>query len=228
MSSSIGAIFDLDGTLVDSQRAHYLSFRDAFKEIGLEFDTEDFRLLFGKLSKNIAGDYLLSRGYSWNESQLASFAEKKQEIFRKKYAVEVRAYPGVIETLEAIKAQGYGMSLASNSPKKNVEAMLSSSGLKKVIKFIVCVDEVENPKPHPEMLLKAADNMGLHPSNLAAVDDSLHGISAAKKAGMSAIAVLTGGAKEAELLALRPDMILESVSDLKPEIIKSLVGIQAY
>lgn len=221
MISENGFVFDLDGTLVDSYMAHYKSFNDAFKKSGIEFTEDDFRLLFGKLSKNIVGDFLAAKGV---DADPACFADLKQDYFRKRYAGEVRAFPGVYNAVSRLAEAGYGISIASNSPRKNVELMLSASGLDKLFNTVVCVDEVANPKPDPEMLLKAADLLGLSSGRVFAVDDSLHGITACKKAGMHSIAVLTGGAKRQELEKLDADLIVEGVRDISPDRVLAFLG----
>ncbi|MBU0762198.1 MAG: HAD family phosphatase [Candidatus Altiarchaeota archaeon] len=215
-------IFDLDGTLVDSQHPHYLAFKDAFNEFGFEFTEGDFRLLFGKLWRDIVKDYLVSRGLEPNTVDYVKLADRKQEIFRERYVDGVRAFPGVKENLINLRQEGYMLALASNSPRKNIDGMLLSSELAGLFDFIVGVDEVPHPKPHPSMLIKACDTLKVSAEMAVAVDDSLHGIHAGKDAGMKTVAVLTGGSSEAELKGLNPDLIVGSAADLDKSSVNAL------
>jgi HAD superfamily hydrolase (TIGR01509 family) len=212
-------VFDLDGTLVDSFLAHYMSFRDAYAELGVEFTESDFRTLFGKLARNIARDFASARP-GLEGLDYARFADRKNELFRVRHVRGVKAFPGVAGMLSGIGS--YGLAVASNSSRRNVDAMLATAGLGGFFDAVVGFEDVSKPKPDPEMLVKACEKAGSAPAVSVAVDDSIHGIQAAKRAGMRSVAVLTGGATRDELSQLRPDLVLDGAWQLDEGVLDSL------
>ena len=212
-------IFDLDGTLVDSMEAHFLSFRGAILEhAGIEFTRQDFRLLFGKLARIIAQEFLESKNLE-QDFDYDAIAEKKHEFFRNKHIQEVKLLPGVEKLLQDLEENNIPMAIASNSPRQNIEAMLKETKIKKYFKVTMAVDEVSKPKPHPEIYLTTAEKLGVKPAECVVVEDSTHGIKTAKNAKMKSKAVLTGGATQQELEAENPTLIVKTLEELDAQTI---------
>jgi beta-phosphoglucomutase len=209
-----GFVFDLDGTLADSIEAHYLSFRDMFDTIGVSFEMEAFKRHFGKLSDNIIRDFLAQEGVSPADPNPERLSALKQEYFISRHAHRVSVLPNVLDFLKKLSGEGYGMAVASNSPRKNVSKILENTGLGMYFNVVVSSDGVGNPKPHPEIFLTACDHLKLKPSECAGVEDSVHGLQAVINAGMYCIGVLTGGASRREMLTYKPDQLVDYLTDI--------------
>ena len=216
-------IFDLDGTLVDSFKAHYLAMKDAFKEVDVEITESEFKTLFGKFINVIISDHLKNIGKTLASTEISEIANRKQEIFREKYVDKVMLLDGGIDCLEKLEKTGYKISLASNSNKKNIDAMIDSVGIRKYFKHIISVDDIKHPKPHPQMFNEAAKNMDVQNENCIVIEDSIHGIQAAKAGRMNSIAVLTGGGTEEQFIEAGADIVLKDLNGFDIEFCNLLI-----
>lgn len=208
-------IFDLDGTLVDSFEAHYLALRDVFREnFGVEFRRGDFRGLFGKLAPEIIRTFLEEKSVDYGDADFKALSDRKRVLFRDNYVGEVQVIEGVRDFLDRLVDSGMPMAVASNSIRLDVDAILDAAGLTDYFPVTVAVDEVDQPKPDPEMFHKAAGLLGADPNDCVVVDDSVYGVKAGLDSGMETIAVLTGGATRSELEDVGADFIVEHLRDV--------------
>ncbi len=202
--------------------AHYESFRDMFgEECGLEFTRDEFRMLFEKITTRIVGDYLSAKGVEGGQDY-AALAERKQELFRERYVGDVEVLPGAAELLKDLRGSGLKAAVASNSPRANIEAMMEETGMRPHLDAVVAVDEISRPKPDPEIFLRAAEDVGVKPSDCVVVEDSVHGVEAGKSAGMQVVAVLTGGATGDEVSSAGADLVVESLEEVDSDRIQAL------
>ena len=207
------AIFDLDGTLVDSFDAHYKAFRDVFAEEGINFTVSEFRTYFGKLSSETFKQQMMLSGKDERNYDFKMMSARKQELFRRRYVMDVTALPGARQLLEKLLARGFKLAVASNSPRKNIDAMLNATDLTGFFREIISIDDVRKPKPDPEMFLLACQRLGCQPKDCIAFDDSVHGVKAAVAACTIAVAVLTGGARREDIEPLKPDHIIDCLDE---------------
>lgn len=116
------------------------------------------------------------------------------------------------------------MAVASNSPRRNVDRMLQTTGLTGYLYAVVTVDEITKPKPDPQIFLKAAEKLSVKPSDSVVVEDSVHGIAAGRAAMMRTVAVLTGGASRQDLLNAGSDMLVDSLKEVDASAVRRLLG----
>ncbi len=186
-----GAIFDLDGVLVDTAKYHYLAWKRLANELGFDFTEADNERLKG-VSRVRSLEILLEVGnYSMASLEKEKAAAKKNEWYVEYlYTLDDSALlPGSKEYLEYLREQKIGIALGSAS--KNAPLILERLNITSFFDAIIDGNSVSKAKPDPEVFLKGAAALSLTPEQCMVFEDSLAGIEAAKAGGMKAIAVGT-------------------------------------
>jgi HAD superfamily hydrolase (TIGR01509 family) len=180
-------IFDNDGLLLDTETAWTRAEQDLFERHGQEFTMEHKRALLGN-SKGVAEGKL--------ESMLSlpgqgpRLLDELEELVMEEALAGVPPRPGSGELVEALVDAGARVGLASNSSRPFVERTLDVSGIPaSSFAVIVTADDVEHPKPAPDIYLSACASLDADPEHSAALEDSQPGISSARAAGLFVIAV---------------------------------------
>jgi beta-phosphoglucomutase len=219
MQTLFGLIFDMDGVLVDSGAAHLRAWQQLGTEIGTAFSRELFRRTFGQRNASIIPQWL----GPVPPQRLAELEGRKESLYRHFVRQgSVRVFSRVPELLVELRELGMRVAVASSGPRANVALLIDVIGAGNVIDATVASEDVREGKPHPEAFLTAAQRLGVAPACCAVVEDSVHGIEAAKRAGMLAVAVLTSTARE-QLTAAGADMVVDEVGDLQAHDLALLV-----
>lgn len=203
-----GIIFDLDGTLIDSFQAIYLSFRHVYETMGrrpLSFDEVKQEIGLG-LSRTFA-DLL---GPEKVAEALRIFDEKYWEVLRDNTFL----LPGAREVLETLHRRGVKMAVATNKIGRYSRKIFQNFGLDRVFSAILGDKDVSQNKPNPEMVLKAIEMMGLRKEEVVIVGDSLVDLETAQNAGLPAFAIPTGVTPQEELEKGKPARMLGKLTDL--------------
>lgn len=219
MMRELGVIFDMDGVLVDSYQAHFESWRRMAHVIGLEMEPKQFAATFGRTSQDIIRQL-------WGKhlppgTDIAALDDLKEAAYRDILRERFPAMDGAGELLIALHKSGIRLAVGSSGPPENVELVIRQLHAEKLFHAAVDGKQVTHGKPHPEVFLKAAEQLGLPPARCAVVEDAPSGIEAARRAGMAAIA-LTGTAPP-EILALRAHLVVDSLCDLSARKISTLI-----
>lgn len=188
-------LFDLDGVLVDSAAAHREAWRQLGREVGVPFSDELFARTFGQRNESIVPTWL---GRDVPPARIAALAERKETLYRA--AVRrgaVRVFEGVPDVLERLGCAGAVVAIVSSGPRANVMLLVEVMGIAERVATLVAGEDVRAGKPDPECFLLAAARLGVPAAACAVVEDSVHGIEAARRAGMLAVAVLTSASREA-------------------------------
>ena len=199
-------IFDVDGTLVDSERdGHRVAFNLAFEEFDLPYrwDVDEYgELLHTTGGRQRIDRYLKEQGVDEDErARLApALHERKTALMNRlvqEGAVEVR--PGARRLLEELASQGYRLAVATTGSRGWVERLLGR--LLEGVEFEVTVtgDEVENRKPDPEAFLVALERLGLEAHQTVIVEDSREGLEAAVAARIPCVVVVNGYTRDHDL-----------------------------
>lgn len=187
-------IFDLDGVITDSAHFHYLAWKQLAADINIEID-EAFNETLKGISRMDSLDLILAKGGREQDFTLA----EKEELAAKKNAHYVELLkdlspadilPGIASLLEAIRAAGLKIALASVS--KNAPMVLAALGLTDSFDYLADAAKIIHSKPDPEIFLVAAAGLGVAPENAVGIEDAQAGVEAIKSAGMKAIGVGTG------------------------------------
>ena len=201
-------LWDLDGTLVDSEEFHWLSWRDVMHAEGMTLTYEQFLASFGQRNDRILPRWL---GGDVEPSRLQRIGDTKEAEFRRLAKTHgLTPLPGAREWLARLRTAGWKQAIASSAPRLNVEAMLRVAGLEDCLDAIVSADDVTAGKPDPQVFLKAAERLGVDPSRAIVVEDAAAGIEGARRAAMKSIGVIKNGPLDA-------DITVASLADLPPD-----------
>ena len=186
-----GLIFDLDGTLVDTVRTRIAGWVEALAAFGLPAAAEHIGPLSGMDGKRLAREVAAAAGRSLDEHEVEAVDRAAGEAFDR--LNDPRPLPGVGEILGAAERLGVRWVIATSSRKDQVAASIAALGLPRE-PAIVDGQQVRHAKPAPDLLLLAAERLGLSPASCWAVGDSTWDMRAAVAAGMPAIGVTAGSA----------------------------------
>ena len=203
------ALFDLDGTLIDSIRLILDSYHHTLTQHNLPARTDD-EWLRG------VGTPLQVQFAEWRESPevLEAMIATYREYNLKHHDRMVTVYPGVVEAIREIKAAGIQTGLVTSKNRPGAVKGLTLVGLEALMDVLVCADEVANPKPHPEPVEKALALLGAEPASTVYVGDSIHDMHSGRAAGVKTAAALWGPFGRAHLEGAKPDYWLETPADL--------------
>jgi beta-phosphoglucomutase len=184
-----GAIFDLDGVIVDTAKYHYLAWKRLASELGFDFSESHNEALKG-VSRMRSLEILLEvGGIKADEKTRRELAEKKNnwyvDLISRMEANEV--LPGARGFLAFVRSLGIKTALGSAS--RNAPLILDRLELSDFFDVIVDGNSVSKAKPDPEVFLKCAQGLGLEPSDCIVFEDAVAGIEAAKNAGMAVIGI---------------------------------------
>jgi kojibiose phosphorylase len=192
-----GAIFDLDGVIVDTAKYHYLAWKRLAAELGFEFAEEQNEALKGVSRMRSLEILLAAGGLSFDEMARQELATKKNgwyvEYINKIDRSEI--LPGALELLAALKNRGVRIALGTAS--KNSVILLGNLKIEEYFDAIVDGNKVSKAKPDPEVFVTAARGLGLRPWECVVFEDAEAGIEAARRAGMYAVGV--GNSKTRDL-----------------------------
>ena len=202
-------IFDVDGTLVDSNDAHAAAWQDVLKEFGFERDFGAIRRLIG-----MGGDKLLPAltGMSVDSDQGKRIVARRAAHFREQYLPKLRPFPGARALLARIADDGFRLGIASSAKQDELDRLLEIADVADLIHKQTSSDDVESSKPDPDALHAALAKLHLPPSAAVMVGDTPYDVEAAARAAMPAIAVRCGGWGDADLAGARA--VYDGPSDL--------------
>jgi HAD superfamily hydrolase (TIGR01509 family) len=177
-------LFDLDGTMVDSDPIHFQTWQQVLSEYGLEIDNEFYRTRFsGKLNAQIIQDLLPQ--LSPEEGQALS--ARKEAEFRKLAETLLTPLPGLLELVAWAKAQGLKQGVVTNAPKENAEFMLQVLGIKDTFAAVVLGEDLPKGKPDPMPYQVAMNRLETSPETTLAFEDSPSGMRSAVSAGIPTV-----------------------------------------
>jgi HAD superfamily hydrolase (TIGR01549 family) len=191
-----GVIFDLDGTLVDSNELHVLAWHDTFRHFHKDIPLERLRKQIGK-----GGDQYLPEFLS--EEELREFGEEadkyRGQVFKKNYLPHVKPFPKVRELFERLRADGKKIALASSGKETEVQHYAKLLRIEGLFDSMTTVDQVAQSKPKADVFIAALNLLGVSPGDAVAIGDTPYDVSAAKKIDLRIVGVLCGGFPEQEL-----------------------------
>lgn len=202
LSAIRGVLFDIDGTLTNSDPLHFRAFQEILVEVGFQGGSpidEDFfrRHISGRHNPEIAADLFPT----WSDAARVAFYEDKEARFRAMAGSQLQRMPGLSAFLAWLDARGLRAAAVTNAPRDNTHLMLSSLGLGSYFEGVVLGEECARAKPHPDPYLAGLELLGLAPHEAIAVEDSPSGVRAAVAAGLPTFGITSGQAPEVLLEA---------------------------
>jgi pyrophosphatase PpaX len=202
-------LFDLDGTLIDSVRLILDSYHHTLATHGLPPRTDE-EWLAG------VGTPLTAQFADWRDDPetLKALIATYREYNLTHHDRMVTVYPGVVDVVRALKEDGITTGLVTSKNRAGAVRGLTLAQLEAMMDVLVCADEVENPKPHPEPVEKAVRLLGADPRATVYVGDSVHDMLAGRAAGVRTAAALWGPFGRSHLEGAQPDYWLERPEEL--------------
>ena len=206
-------LFDIDGTLVDTNDLHVRCWLEAFAHFGKTLEVDVVRHQIGKGGDLLVPDLL-------NAKEMRRFGKELQkyrgDLYEEKYMPRAKPFDGARETLETLHARGVRMALASSSNEGEVEYYTQLLGVEKLIEGSTSKKDAEHSKPSPEIFRAALERIGADEGRTFAVGDTPYDILAAHRIPLPVVAVLSGGF-ERELLA-KSEFLFDDITHIVDEL----------
>nr|WP_321256605.1 HAD family phosphatase [uncultured Pseudodesulfovibrio sp.] len=176
-------LFDMDGVLFDSEPIHEKIFIEYAAELGVVCPPEEYRHLIG--TSSVSQWQVMKEKYNLKDTP-QKMSEAKMEHYKSFLGATkgLQPIPGINSLIADLKAHNIPFALASSNTTDVIEATLRAIGLDTTITTIVGGNDVKQAKPAPDIFLLAAKKLGVSPANCVVIEDSTHGVLAAKNAGM--------------------------------------------
>lgn len=204
-------IFDIDGTLVDSNELHVQSWDRAFRHFGKIFPIEALRDQVGKGSDQYIPQFLTPEEIKRFGKALDDY---RSEIFRKEYLPHVRPFPKVRELFQCIKDNSKRIVLASSGKEKDTEYYIDLLKIDNFIDGYTSGDEAGHSKPEPDIFIECIDKFKLVRKETIVIGDTRWDVEAAARAGLQTIGVTCGGTDANILRAAGAVAVFHDPADL--------------
>ena len=199
-------LFDLDGTLLDTNYFHTVSWWQALREAGEDIPMSRIHPLIG-----MGSDQLLEELLGEERDGLSDLHSKHYKAFKD----ELHAFPRAAELMAAVAGREAQVVVATSSKEEDLDDLLGALGAEDgVISHIVHGDMVGSSKPAPDIFAVALEHLGLDPEQTIVVGDTRWDIEAAAKCGIGVVAVLTGGSTRQDLMDAGAVAVYEDVAEL--------------
>ena len=199
-------LFDLDGTLVDTNELINESFRHTFKEFGYSFTDKEIR--------DFNGPPLRDTFMMLDETRADDMIKVYREHNLAEHEAYIKVFPNVEKTVQELIKMDIKIGIVTAKMSPGVELGLEITGLKKYFNTIITIDDVENPKPHPESVFLAMKKLNAKPAATIMVGDNYHDIEAGQSAGTQTAGVAWTSKGKGFLQQYNPTYMLEDMYDL--------------
>jgi beta-phosphoglucomutase len=211
-------IFDMNGTMIDDMDFHVQAWYDILVgELKAPLTRDEVKLhMYGKNEELF--DRVFGMG-KFSTEEMYALIERKESQYRKVFLPHLRLIDGLDFFLKQAKANHTKLAVATAANKPNIDYVLDNLHIRDRFSAVIGADDVTDGKPHPEVFLKAADALGVPPSECMVFEDSPKGIEAARRAGMKAVAI-TSFHTVAEMAN---DNVLFAIGDYNDGSLKQLI-----
>ena len=203
IAAARGLIFDMDGTIIDSEDNHHKATNHMLKDLGLPPLSTEVLLSYAGLPDQPMFQDILERleqsGHISAEQRrtdprlsVAALAATKRDIYEQIYMPQNVLYADMATLLKDCAARGQRIALATSSPRSQADFILATSGLKPYFDSVITGDMVQHGKPAPDIFLLAAQSLNLTPAECLVFEDGAHGLNAAQAAHIDALHCLNG------------------------------------
>ncbi len=191
--SRMTVLWDMDGVIADSGPFHFAAWQEVFAKRAVTFTSKDFTRLFGTRNDFIIRTVL---GKDLPEKEINNIALEKEVSFREKAKENIKPFPGVVKLLNTIKKATFRQALVSSAPIENIDLITTEIGIEGIFDCVISGREVAESKPSPQIYILAAKKLEVGPETCIVIEDSPHGVRAAKVAGMRCLAITNTHSKQ--------------------------------
>lgn len=210
-----GVLFDVDGTLVDTNYLHAVTWAAAFRSLGYQVATSRLHHLVGQGS-----DRLVASALGADDQAVAD----AHDDFYAPYLHDLRAFDGAADLLRKVKASGLTVVLATSAGERDAKFLRAAIDADDAIDAVTTKGDVAQSKPAPDLVQAALDAGGLDADHSVFVGDTVWDVQAAAAVGVPCICVLTGGIDERELRDAGAIEIYQNVEELAGCLERSAIG----
>lgn len=216
------AIWDVDGTLVDTAELHFQAWQEICREQGRDFSRADFAATFGQRNPEIIRTLF---GERFNPEEIAALGERKEVLYRRVASNGVDLLPGARRLVEDLHRDGFVQAIGSSAPHANLELILRLTGIADFFTAVVGSEDTQRGKPDPQVFLIAAERLGVPPPGCVVFEDAVAGVQAAQNGGMKCVAVrCVAHHSEARLRQAGAHLVVETLERLSADTIRGLLG----
>ena len=212
-------LFDVDGTLLDTNYLHALAWRRAFLEAGQNVPTSELHRRVG-----MGSDLLIADVLGPAAEQLSDRISAARQRFFDELGHEAVPFDGARELLAAVRSRGALVVLATSAGEQDLALLLKALDADSLVDAIVSGGDVDDAKPRPDVFLAAMQKVNLGPERCIAVGDSVWDVAAATRSGIGCICVRTGGSTRVELLEAGAVAVYDDVVALLGDLPRSPLG----
>ena len=214
-----GVIFDWDGVVINSALLHEKSWELLAEELALKLPPNHFKLGFGKRNEIIIPEILK---WTKDPNECQKWGNRKEEIYRELAEIEsIPILDGIKSFLISLQNASIPCVIGTSTEKANLELAFKQLKIGSFFSGAVCSEDVSKGKPDPEVFIKAAKFINQTPQTCVVIEDSTHGIEAAKRGRMKAVGLTTTRSKK-ELYQKGADLVLSNPGDLNISLLEVL------
>ncbi len=180
-------LWDLDGTLADTEELHFESWQASLGELGITYTYAQFIESFGRRNGDILPELL---GQDTPLAKIEAVSDQKEHIFRELLRRKgLHPLPGVMDWLQKFQSAGWKQVISSSAPMANIVTMIDALRVGDFFVSLMSGARMPQGKPHPAIFLHSAAAVNMLPDQCLVIEDSLAGLQAARRAGMRSVAV---------------------------------------
>ncbi len=196
-------LFDLDGTMIDSDPIHASVFAEIFAERGREIDGEFYTdRIQGRLNADIFTEF-------FPDEDPGALADEKEARFRDRLGDNAEPVAGLVALIDRARGHGMAIGIVTNAPRRNAETMLAAMGIAHRFDTLVVCEDLPRGKPDPLPYRTGLDRLGTDPARALAFEDSRSGIASAAAAGIATIGLRSSLGHDALLSVGASDSIAD-------------------
>lgn len=189
ITAGFGLLFDIDGTLAETDHLHMRAFNDVMARFGVKLDEPDYkRIVMGRTNAAIFADVLPAATRAVREQ----VADEKEAAFRALARADIAPAHGLMDLLAWAEARDVPCACVTNAPRPNAELILAGLKLESRFNAVVIADDLAHGKPHPLPYETGAARIGIAPARCVAFEDSRSGVLSAVAAGAATVGMMTG------------------------------------
>lgn len=216
--TSYGVIFDVDGVLVDSYQAHFITWQASARKHGFDCTEAEFAMAFGRTAREVIRE-------TWDSSLtnqwIQDFEEEKEALYRQMISENFPAIDGAFQLIHALHAENVPMAIGSSGPPLNVQAVIKALKAEDAIKTVITGADVEIGKPNPDVFLQGAAGMQIPADRCIVLEDAVPGLQAARAAGMKCVGVVSEGRSKEDLSDA--DHLVTDLTELSPQLLRHII-----
>jgi beta-phosphoglucomutase len=220
--NGLAAIWDMDGTLVDTAELHFEAWHAVCREVGRDFTRADFAATFGRRNPEIIQHLFGSR---FDDGETARLGDHKEEMYRAVARKGVELLPGARALLEGLRDAGFRQAIGSSAPRENLDLILELTRSAHLFGAVVAMEDTQRGKPDPQVFQVAAQRLNVGPEKCVVFEDAVAGVQAAKAGGMRCVAVrFVAHHPEEALRRAGADLVVQTLEAVSPEVVKRMLS----